>query len=99
MKENNRCSTLFHLLVPGGRWQTRIDSPVAFANFCRLTFHNRKRYPLLPPPSAVISNRRAFGYSRFPSTRHHPRIEATAKAPCLLYTSDAADDLLCVDLG
>src|SRR5680860_267787 len=24
---------------------------------------------------------------------------ATAVAPCLLYTSDAADDLLCVDLG
>src|ERR1035437_5209065 len=22
MKENNRCSTLFHLLVPGGKWQT-----------------------------------------------------------------------------
>ena len=24
---------------------------------------------------------------------------ASAKADCLLYTSDAADDLLCVDLG
>ena len=22
MKENNRCSILFHLLVPGGKWQT-----------------------------------------------------------------------------
>src|SRR5665213_1244977 len=26
-------------------------------------------------------------------------IEAEATIPCLLYTSDAADDLLCVDLG
>src|SRR5428012_19583 len=27
------------------------------------------------------------------------RIDACACCPCLLYTSDAADDLLCVDLG
>ena len=28
MKENSRCSILFHLLVPGGKWQTEIFSPV-----------------------------------------------------------------------
>ena len=28
----------------------------------------------------------------------HP-VEEALKNPCLLYTSDAADDLLCVDLG
>ena len=79
IKENSRCSTLFHLLVPGGKWHTRIDRPVASANFCSPTFHDRKRYPLLPPPSAVITRRWAFGYSRRPSARHQPRIEATAK--------------------
>ena len=28
---NMRCSILFHLLVPGGKWQTLIFSPVASA--------------------------------------------------------------------
>ena len=28
-----------------------------------------------------------------------PRRSSTLPKPCLLYTSDAADDLLCVDLG
>ena len=27
MNENRRCSILFHLLVPGGKWQTEISSP------------------------------------------------------------------------
>src|SRR5665809_117438 len=36
-------------------------------------------------------------YSRTP-TELGQRM-ATSVAPCLLYTSDAADDLLCVDLG
>ena len=27
MNENSRCSILFHLLVPGGKWLTRIASP------------------------------------------------------------------------
>src|SRR5450756_3140542 len=30
------------------------------------------------------------------SSKRRPRVSRT---PCLLYTSDAADDLLCVDLG
>src|SRR5450756_899467 len=38
------------------------------------------------------------------STQHQPRrpvvrAEADSAGGCLLYTSDAADDLLCVDLG
>src|SRR5450756_3187214 len=36
-------------------------------------------------------------YRRFRARRHGDRPEACT--PCLLYTSDAADDLLCVDLG
>src|SRR6266478_6717831 len=27
MKEKSRCSILFHLLVPGGRWQTMMSRP------------------------------------------------------------------------
>src|SRR5229473_2004890 len=81
MKENNRCSTLFHLLVPGGKWQIVSVSPVWSAKRCNSHFHRRRRQPLLPPPSAVISSRRAPRYRWRPSARHHPRIEATAKAP------------------
>jgi hypothetical protein len=31
MCENSRCSILFHLEVPGGKWQTVIASPVSAA--------------------------------------------------------------------
>src|ERR1039458_5648255 len=70
MKENNRCSTLFHLLVPGGKWQTASVSPVLSASPCNSHFQSRRRQPLLPPLSAVISNRRTRGYRRRPSARH-----------------------------
>ncbi len=36
MKEKRRCSILFHLLVPGGRWQTLISSPVCQVPRCRV---------------------------------------------------------------
>src|SRR5207302_44362 len=58
MKEKSRCSILFHLLVPGGRWLTTMSKPSLLASFCNSRFHSRTREPLLPPPSAVISNRR-----------------------------------------
>ena len=32
-------------------------------------------------------------------TKRQTRLHITENMPCLLYTSDAADDLLCVDLG
>jgi hypothetical protein len=34
MNENKRCSVLFHLLVPGGKWQTVIGSLISLSNFC-----------------------------------------------------------------
>jgi hypothetical protein len=61
MKENSGCSILFHLLVPGGKWQTVMESSVSSARFCNSNFHNRKRGPLLPPASAVISSFFAAG--------------------------------------
>src|SRR5262249_29230830 len=61
MNENRRCSILFHLLVPGGKWQTETSIPVSSANRCNSHFHNLTRAPLLPPASAVINRRLAFG--------------------------------------
>ena len=46
MNENIRCSILFHLLVPGGKWQTLISSPVSRASCCNAIFHNLTRLPL-----------------------------------------------------
>src|SRR5262245_33093115 len=56
MNEKSRCSILFHLLVPGGKWHTEIRSPVSLARRWSSSFQSRTRDPLLPPPSAVISN-------------------------------------------
>src|SRR5260370_39804323 len=81
MKENNRCSTLFHLLVPGGKSQTLSASPVWSARRCNSHFQSRRRQPLLPPPSTVISSRCAGRYRPRPSPRPQPRIAATADPP------------------
>ena len=59
--ENIRCSILFHLEVPGGRWHTVIRSPVSAASWASWVFHSRSREPLVPPQSAVISSRSASG--------------------------------------
>src|SRR5438093_12443100 len=81
MNENSRCSILFHLLVPGGKWHTATPNAVWSANFCSSSFHSRSLHPLLPPPSAVIRIVFASGYRRRPSQPHQPRIEATPQAP------------------
>src|SRR5439155_13284388 len=59
--QNIRCSILFHLLVPGGKWQTLTRSPASSANRCSSHFHSRLRLPLLPPPSATTNNSVARG--------------------------------------
>src|SRR5438270_4470702 len=56
MWQNRRCSILFHLLVPGGKWHTLTASPSSSANRPRHTFHSLERLALLPPESAVISS-------------------------------------------
>ena len=64
---SGRCSILFHLLVPGGRWLTTMSMPSWLARFWSSHFHSRTREPLLPPPAfagaglAVISKRVASG--------------------------------------
>jgi hypothetical protein len=43
MCENSRCSILFHLEVPGGKWQTVIASPVLAARVASSLFQTRSR--------------------------------------------------------
>jgi hypothetical protein len=43
MWENSRCSILFHLEVPGGKWQTVIASPVSAAKAASSLFQTRYR--------------------------------------------------------
>ena len=50
-KKYRRCSILFHLFLPGGKWLTVMDRPVSSASRCNSSFHSRTRDPLLPPPS------------------------------------------------
>src|SRR5262245_58611947 len=80
MNENNRCSTLFHFDVPGGKWHTVTCRPVSAANSANLAFHAQGRLPLDPPQSAVISNRSAPGYRSRPTLYHQARIALTANA-------------------
>ncbi len=51
--ENRRCSILFHLLVPGGRWQTLMSRPVSAASAASSVFQLRRRLPLAPPEWAA----------------------------------------------
>ena len=43
MWENSRCSILFHLLVPGGRWQTVICQAGSVARAASSVFHSLVR--------------------------------------------------------
>src|ERR1035437_1981322 len=80
MNEKSRCSIWFHLLVPGGKWQTVSPSPVSSASFWSSNFHSRTRYPLLPPPSAVTGSLVALRYTAAPIIVHQRRMLSTAKA-------------------
>ena len=51
--------------------------PNSFAKRCSSIFHNRRRLPLRPPPSAVIINLSAFGYFSLHIAFHHRRIVST----------------------
>ena len=59
--ENSRCSILFHLEVPGGKWHTVISSPVSAASAASPAFQARFFQPLDPPASQVTSSRPAAG--------------------------------------
>ena len=59
--ENSRCPILFHLEVPGGKWQQVISGPVSRARPARPVFQARFFQPSFPPASQVISSRSACG--------------------------------------
>src|SRR5215510_1396906 len=80
IKENRRCSILFHLLVPGGKWHTEISKPVSSASRCSSHFHNRTRAPLLPLLSAVIHRPLASTQLPCPTHFHQRRMLSTANA-------------------
>src|ERR1017187_381299 len=86
MYENNRCSILFHLLVPGGKWQTVISKFNSFANCCSEVFQSLVRELLLPPPSAVISNFPTSSYWLLPMFFHHSLMLNTANSEVSLDT-------------
>src|SRR6266850_1501088 len=48
MKEKSRCSILFHLLVPGGRWLTMMSRPSSVSQLLQLAFPQ-------PHPRAVAA--------------------------------------------
>src|SRR6202011_2573954 len=76
--ENRRCSILFHLEVPGGKWQQVTRSPASSANRASSTFHNRFRQAFEPPASEHTNNRSALGYMGWPIVCHHRRSDCTA---------------------
>src|ERR1035437_3763970 len=78
--ENSRCSILFHLLVPGGRWATVTLRPDSAAKAASSTFQARTRDPLDPPPSAQTGSRCGAGYRTRPTVSHQVRKVATANA-------------------
>src|SRR2546425_2143268 len=45
MYENSRCSIVFHLLVPGGKWQVVMVRPVRLASCCS-SMRLSARHPL-----------------------------------------------------
>ncbi len=61
LNENCRCSTLFHLLVPGGKWLTWIATSSLSATRCSWCFQTCDHWLLLPPASAVMKISRVCG--------------------------------------
>jgi hypothetical protein len=61
MRQNSRCSILFHFDVPGGKWHTVISRPVSAARTASWSFQSRPVQLFEPPASQVTSSRRAPG--------------------------------------
>ena len=79
-KESSLCSIPFHLLVPGGRRQTLISMQGSCVGVCCLTFHNRTRFPLEPPQSAMICSFRAPEPRSLLRRRRQCRMPSTTNA-------------------
>ncbi len=75
IKQNSLCSTLSHLDVPGGKWDTCISSPVSSANSASSYLHNLTRQP-----SQLMYDFFESGNVFFPTMFRHLLILSTAKA-------------------
>src|SRR5688500_6392577 len=73
MKLNKRCSILFHLLVPGGKWQISKRRSRSSASCCKATFHNRLRLPIAAPAIG--------GNHQFSRARKSPRAHLVPPTP------------------
>src|SRR5450756_396264 len=77
-----------------GAWLV-VGSPSVFADPTRSSSAlGQQKLPPTPPPTKNQSQKQKS------KSRSKSKSKASqSQKPCLLYTSDAADDLLCVDLG
>jgi len=79
MKENMRCSILFHLLVPGGKCDMCRSRPVRFANRCSPAFHSATGWHCCPRIGHDQQFRRA-GVGLAPMFFHQARMLSTANS-------------------
>ena len=55
MNGNRQCSTRFHLLVSGRRWQTLVSKPSTVASFGSPAFHRGARELFEQPQQTAVS--------------------------------------------
>ena len=98
MNENRRCSILFHLLVPGGKWQTVTGSLSSSASFWSSTFHSRTTITVAA--AAVGCDHQAVGFGMAFLTHRPPppadRIDG--KAGGIVIGADADPSDIVVDV-
>ena len=84
MWQNNRCSTLFHLLVPGGKWHTLNVRSISSAKLWTATFHARRLQITTPGQLQAMGLDPRQGITVFKVGYLHPELEALGAAHVLL---------------
>jgi hypothetical protein len=80
MKQNSRCPILFHLRMPGGKWQAFKVIPTLSAKARSDFFHRRLRLAVSSATSAVINSLVARGMLAEPISFHQRCILAQAQS-------------------
>src|SRR5450756_3017622 len=91
----SRCSTSCSTTVR----QATTSACCSVASSTMMCVVGRSSASLVPLPRTRNSSHRSISCPRQKVAVTSPSSPATSPSSCLLYTSDAADDLLCVDLG
>ena len=87
MMAKSRCSILFHLLVPGGKWQTVMRQTESHRRAAAVPPSTAAAAtPLLPPPSAVIEQLLGIGVDRAAPIRCHQRRIARRRTPAVSWS-------------